>query len=258
MPFGNCQAMHFLRDLRHAARVFWKRPGFAATTVATLALGVGGTTAIYSVVYGVLLKPLPFATPERLVSIGHLAPHGAGSNHGPATYLTYLENQKVFEAIGAWDRTDLAVTGSGDAERVEGLAVTASTLRLLGVQPLVGRIFGTEDDVPDAPLRAVLTYGYWQRRFGGARDAVGQSLVVNGQAAEVVGVLPASFTFLRLHPEIVVPMPLDASAPRPISFGFQAIGRLKPGVSVAEANADLGRMIHLLPPAFANLELQPK
>ena len=91
------------QDLRYAARMFWKQPGFAATAVLTLALGIGATTAIFSVVYGVLLKPLPFAEPDRLVSVRQHAPHGAGTNQGPATYLTYRENQQAFEAIGAWD-----------------------------------------------------------------------------------------------------------------------------------------------------------
>ena len=91
------------QDLRYATRTFWKQPAFASATVLTLALGIGATTAIFSVVHGVLLKPLPFQEPERLVSLRQHAPHGAGTNHGPATYLTYRENQKAFEAIGVWD-----------------------------------------------------------------------------------------------------------------------------------------------------------
>ena len=103
----------------------------------------------------------------------------------------------------------------------------------------------------------VLTYGYWQRRFGGVENIVGQTLAIDGRPGEVIGVLPASFTFLRTRPEIVLPMPLDASAPRNISFGFQALARLKPGVTLAQANADVARLISLLPPAFARLELRP-
>ena len=245
------------QDVRYAARVFSKQPAFAAAAVLTLALGIGATTAIFSVVYGVLLKPLPFHEPERLVSLQQIAPHGAGANHGPGTYLTYRENHQVFEAIGAWDPTEVSITGGGDPERVQGLLLSASVLPLLRVQPMLGRAFGAEDDTPGAPRRVLLTHGYWQRRFGGTDNVVGQQLVIDGRPTEVIGVLPASFTFLRTRPAIVLPMPLDVNAPRGISFGFQALARMKPGVSLAQANADVARMISLLPPAFARLELRP-
>jgi predicted permease len=245
------------QDVRYAARVFWKQPAFAAAAVLTLALGIGATTAIFSVVYSVLLKPLPFHEPERLVSLTQIAPHGAGANHGPGTYLTYRENQQVFEGIGAWDPTEVSITGGGDPERVQGLLVSASTLPLLLVQPILGRTFSAEDDTPGAPRRVMLTHGYWQRRFGGADNVVGQQLVIDGRPTEVIGVLPASFTFLRTRPAIVLPMPLDVNAPRSINFGFQALARMKPGVTLAQANADVARMISLLPPMFARLELRP-
>jgi putative ABC transport system permease protein len=245
------------QDLRYAARVFSKQPAFAAAAVLTLALGIGATTAIFSVVYGVLLKPLPFDEPERLVSLQQIAPHGAGTNHGPGTYLTYRENHQVFEGIGAWDPTEVLITGGGTPERVQGLLVSASTLPLLRVQPILGRAFSAEDDTPGAPRRVILTHGYWQRRFGGDENVVGQQLVIDGRPADVIGVLPASFRFLRTRPAIVLPMPLDVNAPRGISFGFQALARMKPGVTLAQANADVARMISLLPPTFARLELRP-
>ena len=238
-------------------RVFAKQPAFAAATVLTLALGIGATTAIFSVVYGVLLKPLPFHEPERLVSLTHIAPHGAGANHGPGTYLTYRENHQVFEDVGAWDPAELTITGGGDPERVQGLLVSASVLPLLRVHPILGRGFGAEDDTPGAPRRVMLTHGYWQRRFAGAGNVVGQQLVIDGRPAEIIGVLPESFKFLRTRPAIVLPLPLDVNAPRSISFGFQALARMKPGVTLAQANADLARMISLLPPVFARLELRP-
>jgi putative ABC transport system permease protein len=245
------------QDLRYAARVFAKQRGFAGTAILTLALGIGATTAIFSVVYGVLLRPLPFADPDGLVSVKHTAPRGAGANHGPATYLTYRENQTAFEAIGSWDNAEVSITGGGNPERVQALRVSASTLPILRVQPVAGRFFSAEDDAPGQPPRVILTYGYWQRRFGGSQSVIGQPLVLDGQPAEVIGVLPASFTFLRNRPSVILPMPLDAGAPRGISFGFQALARLKPDVTLAGANADLGRMISLLPPQFARLELQP-
>jgi len=245
------------QDVRYGARVFRKQPAFAATAVLTLALGIGATTAIFSVVYGVLLKPLPFQEPERLVTLQQIAPHGAGTNHGPATYLTYRENQQVFEGIGAWDPTEVSITGVGNPERVQGLLVSSSILPLLRVQPILGHAFTAEDDTPGAPRRVMLTHGYWQRRFGGTGSIVGQQLVIDGRPAEVIGVLPASFKFLRTRPAIVLPMPLDVNAPRFISFGFQALARMKPGTTLGQANADVARMISILPPMFARLELRP-
>ena len=245
------------QDLRYATRVFSKQPAFAATAALTLALGIGATVAMFSVVYAVLLKPLPFHEPDRLVSLQQFAPHGAGANHGPGTYLTYRENYQAFEGIGAWDGTEVSITGSGDPERVQGLLVSASTLPLLRVQPSLGRVFNDEDDAPGAPRRVILTHGYWQRRFGGAANAVGQQLIIDGRPTEVIGVLPASFKFLRTRPAILLPMPLDVNAPRGISFGFQALARMKPGVTLAQANADVARMISLLPTTFARLELRP-
>ena len=246
------------QDLRYAARAFAKQPGFAATAVLTLALGLGATTAIFSLVYGVLLKPLPFDEPQALVTLRQDAPRFAGLNQGPGTYLTYRENQQAFEEIGAWDGTSVSITG-GDAapERVDALLVTSSTLQLLRVQPQLGRFFGADDDLPGGPPRAILSSGYWQRRFGGAEDLVGRLITINGTPTEVVGVLPSSFKFLSSRPAVLLPLRLDPSAPRFISFGFQGLARLKPGVTLEQANADVGRMISLLPPVFANLELKP-
>jgi predicted permease len=253
---------HVLTDLwqevRSAVRIFWKQPAFAATAVLTLALGIGATAAIFSVVYGVLLKPLPFHEPERLVSLRQRTPLiSAGTNQGPATYLTYQENQQTFEAIGGWDPAEVSVTGAGNPERVQGLLVSASTLPLLRVQPQLGRIFTADDDQPGNALRVILTHEYWQRRFGSAEKAVGETLVVDGRPAEVIGVLPSSFSFLGIRADMLMPMPLDATAPRGISFGFQGLARLKPDVTLAQANADVERMIALLPPVFARLDLTP-
>ena len=245
------------QDFRCATRTLTKQPGFAATAALTLALGIGATTAIFSVVYGVLLKPLPFEDASLLVSVRQHAPHGAGTNQGPATYLTYLENQQAFEGVGIWDTTNVSVTGAGDPERVQALLVSANTLPLLRVWPAAGQFFTTEDDVPGAPLRAVLTHAYWQRRFGGRSDIIGQRLVIQGSPAEVIGVLPDSFTFLGSRPALLLPLPLDKSLAGDIRFEYQALARLKPDVSLAQANDDAARVLSRLPPVFAQLELRP-
>ncbi|HEX3274202.1 MAG TPA: ABC transporter permease [Gemmatimonadales bacterium] len=248
-----------LADIRFAARMCSKHIGFAAATVLTLALGIGASTAVFSVVYGVLLKPLPFPSPDRLVSLLHRAPAVSLDqvNQGPATYFTYLDNQRAFEGIGAWDADEASITGRGEPEHVEVLNVSHATLPLLRVQPLVGRLFRAEDDAPGHPPRAVLTYGYWQGRFGGAADVVGQTLQVDGVAAEIIGVLPRSFRFLDRDPAVLLPMGLDRSQATGLEFGFQALARLKPGVTLAQANADVARMIPQLPQAFGAMQLQP-
>jgi putative ABC transport system permease protein len=247
------------QDLRYAARKSSKQPGFTAAAVLTLALGIGATVAIFSVVYGVLLKPLPFHEPEGLVGVYHRGP-GVNlpvMNQGPATFFTYRDNQRAFEGIGAWESNEVSITRRGDPERVEVLAVSDGTLPLLRVQPLLGRLFNAADDAPGSPLRAVLTYGYWQRRFGGADDVVGQSLEIDGAPAEIIGVLPSSFKFLRSDPALLLPMQLNRADATHIEFDFQALARLKPGVTVSQANDDVARMIPLLPRVFEVLKLEP-
>ncbi|MDF1505954.1 ABC transporter permease, partial [Roseisolibacter sp. H3M3-2] len=249
-----------LTDLRRACRALARTPGFTAVAVLTLALGVGATTAMFSVVNGVLLKPLPFADAGRLVSLAHRAP-GANLervNQGAPTYFTYLDHQRVFEGIGAWDTRQVSITGRAEPERVEALAVSAATLPLLGVRPTLGRLFTRDEDAPGAPPRVVLTHGAWQRWFGGAADAVGRTVAIDGAVAEVVGVLPASFRFLRADPEVVVPLQIDrADASAGISFGFESFARLRPGVTREQAAADVARMIPLHPDALASLRLEP-
>lgn len=238
-----------LQDLRHAVRTLLKRPQFAVTAVLTLALGIGGVTATFSVVYGVLLKPLPFDEPERLVGVYHRAPglNLALLGHGRATYFTYRDNSRVFEDIGAWDSEyQISITGRGEPENVEALFVTDGTLPLLRVQPALGRFFSREDDAPGSPPRVVLSHGFWQRKLGGTQDVIGQSLEVDGTPHEVIGVLPRSFKFLRTDPAVLLPMQLDRSDALVGSFDFLAVARLKPGVSLSEADADVARMMPLL------------
>jgi hypothetical protein len=168
------------QDVRHAARIFWKLPAFAATAVLTLALGIGATTAIFSVVHGVLLKPLPFREPDRLVSLRQHAPHGVGTVHGPC-HLSHLPREPAgVRGDRRREPAEVSIAGGGDPERVQALLVSAATLPLLRVQPVVGRVFSTEDDTPGNPLRVVLTYGDWQRRFGGVENIVGRTLAIDG------------------------------------------------------------------------------
>jgi predicted permease len=178
-------------------------------------------------------------------------------NQGPATYFVALDNHRVLEGVGAWETNRVSITGDGDPENVESLAVTHTTLPLLRVRPILGRAFVEADDLPGSPPRTILTYGYWQRQFGGAGDVIGRTLRINGIAVEIIGVLPASFQFLDEAPAILLPLGLDRADAFHIEFDFQALGRLRPGVTLAEANADMAHWLALLPPVFDKLELRP-
>jgi predicted permease len=235
-----------------------RTPLFTAISILTLAVGIGANAAIFSVVYGVLLKPLPFVQPDRLVGLWHRAP-GMGLellNQSPATYFTYRENARTFVDVGLWQTFQVTLTGRNEPERVQALAVTDGVLSIVGVQPEQGRLFTTADDSPGAPARVILTHGYWQRKFGARADVIGRTLHVDGTAREVIGVLPASFKFLRESPALLMPMQLDRSKTFIGEFNYTGIGRLKPGMTTAMADAEIARLIPTivdrfpLPPGF--------
>ncbi|MGH9144623.1 MAG: ABC transporter permease [Vicinamibacterales bacterium] len=201
-----------VQHLRYVVRTLWKQPGFAAVAVLTLALGIGATTAIFSVVYGVLLKPLPFHEADRLVALYHFAPGFAPGGHfpqSPATSFTYRDHKRVFEDIGVWRAANVSIVRKTEPEQVQALMFSDGMLSLLGVRPELGRLIRPEDDVPAAPRRVILTHGYWQRAFGAARDVVGQSLTIDAAPYEIVGVPPASFKLLENNPQVVLPLRLD-------------------------------------------------
>ena len=204
-------------------------------------------------IYGVLLKALPFHEPERLVAVWHRAP---GLNVpqlelGAATYLTYRDTNRVFEDVAVWERREVSITGHGEPERAQALGITDGLLPVLRVQPLLGRVFTREDDSPGSPRRAILSHEYWQRRFGGARDAIGRSLTINGRQFEVIGILPPSFRFLRTDPAVLLPFRFNPAEVRSGDFSYRAVARLKPGVTLQQANADVARMIPLSFDRFA-------
>ena len=242
----------FSTRLRRVTRRLLRAPLFTSVAVLTLGLGIGANTAIFSVIRGVLLKPLPFDHPDQLVGMWHSAP-GIGIpllNQAPSFYLTYREQGKVFEDVGMWDGDSVTVTGTGEPERVEALDVTDGTLVLLGVQPVIGRRFTADDDSPRTPERVMLAYGYWQRKFGGDPNVIGRQLVIDGAPKEIIGILPANFRFLDSNPMVVLPFRLNRAELFVGNFSFRGIARLKPGVTIAQANADVARMIPLVSDRF--------
>lgn len=235
----------------HALRRLRATPAFTLTALITLGAAIGANALIFSVVNGVLLKPLPFANPESLVGVWHVAPGlmEGDLNQSPATYLTYRDNH-VFQDIGMWRNGAAAVTGHGDPERLDTLNVTDGTLPLLGVRPALGRLFTPEDDVPGSAPSVILTHAYWLRAFGGRPEAIAQSIVLDGTAHQIIGVLPEDFRFLRSKPALVMPFRFNRAELFVGNFSYQAIARLKPGTTMATASADIARLIPNIPDHF--------
>jgi putative ABC transport system permease protein len=238
--------------LRRTFRRLIHAPLFAAVAALTLGIGIGANTAIFTVVNSVLLRPLPFEDADRLVGVWHSAP-GLNLpllNQSPAFYLTYREENRVFEDTALWNDWAVSVTGTGEPERVRALFVTDGLLPLLRVRPLVGRAFTAEDDSPAAPERAILAHAYWQRKFGGDPAVIGRQLTVNGRPTEIIGVMPASFRFQDVNPQLILPFRFDRAQIFVGNFSYRGIARLKPGVTIEAANADVARMIPLVPERF--------
>jgi predicted permease len=238
--------------LRLIGRRLARAPLFSVVAIVTLGLGIGANVAIFSVVNGVLLKPLPFSEPERLVGVWHSAPgmNLPVLNQSPATYLVYREEARTFEDIGMWDNTAVTVTGIGEPERVFGLLVTDGTLGVLRVEAALGRRFSKEDDSPGTPERVMLTHGYWMRTFGGDPAVVGRGITIDGRPREIIGVLPAGFKFLNTNPQILLPFRFDRAKVFVGNFSYQAVARLKPGATIEQANADIARMLPMVMERF--------
>src|SRR5215213_544530 len=234
-----------IRDLRHAARRLTRTPMFTVATVITLALGIGANTAIFSIVNSVLLKPLPFPEPDRLVGLWQTAP-GVNISDLPASiadYVTYREESRTLADVAIWTGNTYTVTGRAEPERVEGVSATFRLLPMLGVQPVLGRAGAERDDDPGSPEVVMLSHGYWQRRFGSDRGVVGRRIMVDGIAREIIGVLPKDFWLMDAPHDLVLPLRFERAKVRLAGYNFQAIGRLRPGVSIEAANADVARLI---------------
>ncbi|HSR43002.1 MAG TPA: ABC transporter permease, partial [Longimicrobiales bacterium] len=234
-----------LRHLKHSGRRLLRSPLFTFTSLLTLAVGIGANTAIFSVVNGVLLQPLPFEDSEELVGLWHEAP-GLGFdllNQSPATYLTYRSDGRFLEDAAIWDDTQVSVTGLDEPEQVEALLVTDGFLPILRVDALRGRRFTAEDDAPGSPETVMLAWGYWQRAFGGDAEALGRTLQIDGRPREIIGVLPRDFSFLRTDPAVVLPARFDPAEVFMGNFSYQAIGRLNPGATVEQVATDLQRLV---------------
>jgi len=225
---------------------------FTLVAVATLAIGIGANTAIFSVIEGILLKPLGYPHPEELIALDHKAP-GVNIDHAgmaPFLYFIYREQSRTFEDVAMWNEDTVSVTGLAEPEEVQVLEVTDGLLPLLKVQPVLGRVFSRKDDSPGSPQTVILTFGYWKARLGGDRSVIGRRILIDGGAKEVIGVLPEKFRLLDLHAAMLLPMQRDRSKTNLGQFSYQALARLKPGVALEQANADMARMIPIAMDSF--------
>ena len=243
----------FVQDMRLVMRRLRKAPGFTAAVVLTLALGIGANTAIFAVVDGILIRPLEYPNAQSLVDISHAAPGMRGLARLGASssmYFTYRDENRTFEQFGVWSSNGARVTGTAEPEMAPVLLVTYGVLNALGVKPLLGRWFSQADDEPGSPETVILSYGYWQRRFGGDRSILGRTLTIDSRPHTVIGVMPAEFRFER-DPELILPQQLDRSAQFLGPFDENGLARLKPGVTLAQANADVARMLGIWLNAWA-------
>jgi putative ABC transport system permease protein len=231
-----------LKDVRYGVSSLLKHPGFTAIAVITLALGIGANTAIFSVVNAVLLRALPFADPDRLVMIWEDASFAGFPRNtpAPATFNDWKTQNQLFEDMAATDLRSFNLTGDGEPQMVESFGVTANFFPLLGVKPALGRTILPEEDKPEANKVVVLNYNLWQQRYGGDRNVIGRDLLLNGEKYSVIGVMPAGFQYLDSHIQLWVPIGFTAQglASRTRHY-LKVVGRIKPGVTVAQANAEI-------------------
>jgi len=222
-----------------------RMPVFTAMAVLTLTIGIGANTAIFSVIEGVLLKPLPYPRSAELVALDHAAP-GINLDRvsaAPFLYFIYREEGRVFQDVGLWNTGTVSVTGLAQPEEVRTLFATDGVVQILGAQAMLGRLFSRADAEPGGPETVLLTAGYWRSRFGGDASAVGRMLMVDSRPREVIGVLPDTFRFLDRSVSIVLPYRFDRSKVFLGQFSYQGIARLKPGITIDQANADVARLI---------------
>ena len=247
--------MEWLRtQLRQVLRRLGRTPLFTVVTLLTLAAAIGANTAVFSVLESVLLKPLPYVKSEELVTVSHSAP---GMNikdfvtTGPSNYFIYREQNTAFQDVGMYINGQVTVTGMAEPERVSSLRTTDGMIPLLGVAPMLGRTFNRQDVTVGSADTAMLTYGYWQRKFGGDPGIVGKKIQVEGKSMEVIGVLPPSFHFLAQEdPALVLPLQFDRAKINLADFAYHMVVRLKPGVTIAQASADVARMIPIVLRSF--------
>ncbi|HEU4713056.1 MAG TPA: ABC transporter permease [Pyrinomonadaceae bacterium] len=236
----------FLQDIRYGLRGLWKRPGFTAVAVITLALGIGANAAIFSVVNAVLLRPLQFRDPERLVILWEDASFAGFplNTPAPANYVDWKNQTQSFEDMAATHESSMNLTGDGEPERVATRRVTANFFPLLGVQPLIGRGILPEEDQPQANKVVVLSYPLWQGRYGGDRNILNRTILLDGEKHTVVGVMPSGFQWIDTEERLWVPLALTPEQMRNRGGHYlTVVARLKPGIPMVQAQSEMNALM---------------
>ena len=248
-----------LADLKFVLRRLRKSPGFTVTVLLTLAIGIGANTAVFSVLNSVILKPLPYPEPDRLVSLNLDAPGAeglasfeSGLRLSGSMYFTFSEHNRTFQSLGVWRPGTSNVTGFAQPEEVHAVNMTDGVLETLGVPPLIGRWLSAADYDPKNANNIMLSYGYWERRFGGDRSVIGRSLMVDSRQRTIIGVMPRGYRLVDQEFDILTPMGLDPHNEPLAGFAYQGIGRLKPGVTIARSDADVARLIPVWMDSWTN------
>jgi len=249
----------FLMDVRYGLRMLRKNRVFTVIGLLTIAIGIGANTAVFSVVNGVLLKPLNYPRAEELVSLRQMAPGAPGLSDfvnglrlSASMYFTYAEQNRAFQSLGVWISGTANVTGRAEPEQVRTANVSQGVLEALEVPPEIGRWLSPSDQIPRGAERVMLSHGYWQRRFGGDRSVLGRDLMVDSRPRQIVGVMPPGFRIGDSDFDLIVPLAFDRGKLILAGFGFNGIARLKSGVTIAEANADMARMLPIWMGSWSN------
>ncbi len=255
-----------IQELRHAGRMLRMNPAFSITAILTLALGMGATTAMFSVVNGVVIKPLPYPESDALVTVTHSAvfvnERIRNFPFSPQMFAVYSTNGQAFEELAMWRPGHVAITGQGDSEQAVAVMATQGFLPALGVQPALGRWFSRGDDQPGSAETVILSNGYWLRRLGGDPQVIGRAMTIDSRTHTVFGVMPESFNIGGSTPiDLILPLRINLAQP-PGDYSYRAFGRLKKGATVAQANADIGRMLPVFLERYAghrmdSLHLEP-
>ncbi|MFP5250179.1 MAG: ABC transporter permease, partial [Acidobacteriota bacterium] len=228
----------FRNDLKYSLRMLIANPAFTVTAIAALALGIGANTAIFTVVNTVLLKPLAYPDADRIVQFQLVSPQGSGTSSSPVNFNMWRAQTSVFQDVSAYDFGGPGFNLTGDvAEQVQGIHVSQNYFRLFGAPVLLGRTFTPQEDSPNGGHTVVISYGFWQRRFGGNPKIVGQPISLSGESYTIIGVLGKSFVTDPAS-DLWVPFQIDPASTN-LGHYFFVAGRLKPGVTLAQANAEL-------------------
>ena len=258
--WGSGSLERFMQDVRFGVRMLAKSPGFAAVAILTMTLGIGANTALFSVVNGVLLNPLPYPDPDQLVTLAESKPNFDSGSISFPNFRDWRKDNRTFSMMGISRSYSYSLTGKGEAEQVKAEFISSDYLALLGVKPVIGRLFAEgEDEIGASPI-VLIGEGFWNRKFGAAPDIVGQGLTLDGKTFTIVGVVPATFKL-----QVGNFLPSDVYAPigqwtnpilpnRAAGLGFHGVGRLKPGVTIQQARADMKRVTGDLAAAYPDAD----